>query len=59
MRARAAQEYMRAMQCFVYEWWDMDIKHMDHYLDETALEGLLGGWCAATCMSMNWETLRV
>ncbi len=36
---------MRAMQCFVYEWWDMDIKHMDHYHSEATLEGLLGGWC--------------
>ncbi len=40
-----AQEYMRAMQCFVYEWWDMDIKHMDKYFPEETLEGLLGGWC--------------
>jgi hypothetical protein len=40
-----AQEYMRAMQCFVYEWWDMDIKHLDKYFPEATLEGLLGGWC--------------
>ncbi|KAK9832530.1 hypothetical protein WJX81_006130 [Elliptochloris bilobata] len=39
------QEYMRAMQCFVYEWWDMDIKHMDRYFPQATLEGLLGGWC--------------
>lgn len=44
------------MQCFVYEWWDMDIKHMDHYLGEAALEGLLGGWCAAVMPCLKWES---
>lgn len=46
---------MRAMQCFVYEWWDMDIKHMDHYLGEAALEGLLGGWCGAMMLQQPWD----
>ena len=45
------------MQCFVYEWWDMDIKHMDHYLDAATLEGLLGGWCATRRLPFSWELL--
>ncbi len=40
------QEFMRALQCFVYEFWDLETKPLDRLIaDKGATEGLIGGWC--------------
>ena len=37
---------MRALQCFVYEFWDLETKPLDRLIaDKGATEGLIGGWC--------------
>ncbi|EIE18670.1 hypothetical protein COCSUDRAFT_45154 [Coccomyxa subellipsoidea C-169] len=40
------QEFMRALQCFMYEFWDLETKPLDTLIaDKGATEGLIGGWC--------------
>lgn len=40
------QEFMRALQCFMYEFWDLETKPLDRLIaDKGATEGLIGGWC--------------
>ncbi|BDA49809.1 hypothetical protein COCOBI_14-4290 [Coccomyxa sp. Obi] len=40
------QEFMRALQCFMYEFWDLETKQLDRLIaDKGATEGLIGGWC--------------
>ena len=37
---------MRALQCFMYEFWDLETKDIERVvLDKAATEGLIGGWC--------------
>ena len=37
---------MRAVQCFMYEFWDLETKQLDTLVaDKEATEGLIGGWC--------------
>ena len=36
---------MRALQCFLMEFWDMSTRGLEAYLPEAALGGLQGGWC--------------
>ena len=42
---RRAQEFMRALQCFLMEFWDMSTRGLEAYLPPVALGGLQGGWC--------------
>jgi len=40
------QEFMRALQCFMYEFWDLETRPLDKLIaDKEATEGLIGGWC--------------
>ena len=42
----ALQEFMRAFQCFMYEFWDLQTRELQDMLtDEKAKEKLIGGWC--------------
>lgn len=37
---------MRAVQCFTYEFWDLDTKPLDTMVPEKdVMENLIGGWC--------------
>ena len=37
---------MRAFQCFMYEFWDLQTRELQDMLtDEKAKEALMGGWC--------------
>ena len=36
---------MRALQCFLMEFWDMSTRGLEAYLPQAALDGLKGGWC--------------
>ena len=37
---------MRALQCFMYEFWDLETKPIEDVVpDKAATEGLIGGWC--------------
>lgn len=36
---------MRALQCFLMEFWDMSTRRLEAYLPQAALSGLQGGWC--------------
>ncbi len=41
-----AQEFMRAFQCFMYEFWDLETKELKDLLtDEVVKSKLIGGWC--------------
>ena len=44
--APVLQEFMRALQCFMYEFWDLETRTLEEVVaDREATEGLLGGWC--------------
>ena len=37
---------MRAFQCFMYEFWDLETRELQDYLtDEIVKSKLMGGWC--------------
>ena len=36
---------MRALQCFLMEFWDLSTRGLEAYLPQAALDGLQGGWC--------------
>ena len=37
---------MRALQCFMFEFWDLETRAIeDQVADKASTEGLLGGWC--------------
>jgi hypothetical protein len=45
-REARAQEFMRALQCFMYEFWDLETYQLETVVpDKAAVEGLIGGWC--------------
>ncbi|KAK9825923.1 hypothetical protein WJX81_007164 [Elliptochloris bilobata] len=39
------QEFMRALQCFTMEFWDLGTRELGAYAPHAALQGLRGGWC--------------
>ena len=44
--AQCAQEFMRAFQCFMYEFWDLETRELkDVLMDEDVKSHLMGGWC--------------
>ena len=37
---------MRAFQCFMYEFWDLEVRELSDLLtDEEVKSKLMGGWC--------------
>ena len=40
------QEFMRAFQCFMYEFWDLEVRELSDLLtDKEVKSKLMGGWC--------------
>ena len=40
------QEFMRAFQCLMYEFWDLEVRELSDLLtDEEVKSKLMGGWC--------------
>ena len=38
---------MRALQCFMFEFWDLETRELKDVVaaSPSTMEGLLGGWC--------------
>ena len=56
---------MRAFQCFMYEFWDLETRELkDLLVDEEVREMLIGGWCVLMpentriCHVRRWALLQ-